>query len=292
MSESQQTCSEPEIVEQGIFGLKKDFLMLLNGYLIGIRLIIHGTSENVQQFAVTYQWIDFKNQPTLVDQPEQLVSADDAPSFKHVAIYLLRPEDNLTELVMQFQSSEAKGVVLVHTTDELPVFELNPPPSDNINIPVVLIKQKVGQGILKEVEDSSKTVNIIIVRESSVDTAFPEYQSPDDRIAVAAETPEEKPGFFSWFKKSKKFYLTKQLEKLLYVSGTKQPAVMWNDNERMLGTFQLLDKFEAFVSAGSINGSKLENKVTKICQHLQTCVEKNYAVDFPSHCLLVLRLRS
>lgn len=244
----------------------------------------------MQQYALTYQWLDFKNQPALLDQPEELVSADDSPAFKHVAIHLCRPDDDVTELVIQCQSGNAKGVVLIHTQDDLPAQEQGPPPCDDVKIPVVLIGRRAGEGLLKEVQDSSKTVNVVIVRESGVDAGVPEYQTPDvrfDMLAAASCVAET-----SGRTKRKKFHLTRNMEKLLYESRTRQPVVMCKDHERFCRTFQLLDEYEHDSSERTVNSSKLKNKVQKLCDHLTKCMRRNYLADFPYHCLMVFRLQS
>ena len=257
----------------------------------------------MQRYAVTYQWIDFRNEPILIDQPEELVSADDSPAFKHIALHLLRPDEDLIGLVIHFQNNNARGVVLVHSGDDLPALELNPPPCDGVKIPVVLIKHKVGRSLLSEMQDSSKTVNIVIIRETALDCVVPEYQTPDDRQAAAAaaaataaqalfaETPDEKPRFRgTFFRKVEKFHLTKKMKILLYDKETKQPAVMCQN--RICEIFDLLDAFEKVRMDHTVNISKVKGTVGKVCDLLKTCMERNYAVDFPYHCVTVLRLQS
>jgi hypothetical protein len=262
--------SEPEVVERGL------------------RLTIHGSAESVQRCAVTYQWIDFQNEPILVDEPEELIPADDCPSFKHVALHLLRPDDDLTDLVVQCQNSNARGVVLVHSSDDLPVQGLNPSPCDDIKIPVVLIKHKVGRSLLNEMQDRFKTVTIAIVRETAIECRVPEYQTPEDRQASAA-TPDEKTRLRSPVSRKLKFRLTKKMRKLLYNKDSNQPEVMCQSSD-MCEIFYLLDEFEN--KNMKMNLGKLKGKVTKICHLLKECMARNYASDFPFHCLAVLRLRS
>ena len=264
--------------------------------------------ESVQQYAVTYQWIDFQNKPDLLDRPAPLMPANDFPSFRHIAIHLLRAEESLTELVIDCQNHKASGVVLVHTSNDLPAHGRNPPRCDDVKIPVVLVKREVGQSLLNDVQDTSKTVKIVIFRETPIQCLVPEYQIPDDHQAAlaaqtspVADTPDKNPGLFVTLRArpnrsrprlTERFGLISKMKKLLY-EKTGQPAVMCQDTSRFCGMFDLLDGYERRINDdGRGNMTKVKKKVTKACQHLTTCMEKNYAVDFPYHCLIVFRLRS
>jgi hypothetical protein len=290
-----QACSGPEIVQQGL------------------RLTIQRTTEeDVQHFAATYQWIDFQNKPTLPDCSLQLLPAGESVAFRHISIYRLKPGDReqLTQLVLNCQRNQAVGVVLVHTSGDLPAPGQNPPPCGDVKIPVVLITRKVGHSLLTELQDTSKVVSVAILRESSTDCAVPDYQSPNVQTTAAsaavdttpaspqatspiAETPDEKPGFFGvLFGKpsTEKFHLTRKMKNLLYEGSTKQPAVMCQHMDRIREIFDLIDKYEKTIGR-AVNNSRVKDKVTKACGLLKTCMEKNYEVDFPYHCLTVLRLR-
>jgi hypothetical protein len=179
-----------------------------------------------------------------------------------------------------------------------------------VKIPVVLITRKVGHSLLTELQDTSKVVSVAILRESSTDCAVPDYQSPNVQTTAAsaavdttpaspqatspiAETPDEKPGFFGvLFGKpsTEKFHLTRKMKNLLYEGSTKQPAVMCQHMDRIREIFDLIDKYEKTIGR-AVNNSRVKDKVTKACGLLKTCMEKNYEVDFPYHCLTVLRLR-
>ena len=263
----------------------------------------------MQQHVITYQWIEFQNRPDLLDQPAPLKPANDFSSFRHIAIHLLQPEEDLTELVIDCQSRKASGVVLVHTSNDLPAHGLNPRPCDDVKIPVVLVKREVGQSLLNDVQDRSKTVKIVIFRETPIQCLVPDYQIPDDhQAALAAQTtspvadaPDKNPGLVCTLRANpnrsrprltEKFNLIDKMKKLLYEKSTRQPAVMCLDTFRFCGMFDLLDGYERWLTDdGGGNMTKVEKKLGQACQHLTTCMEKNYAVDFPYHCLIVYRLR-
>ncbi|XP_062500719.1 uncharacterized protein LOC134177956 [Corticium candelabrum] len=204
---------------------------------------------------------------------------------------MLRPDDDITDSVIQLQNCNAKGVLLVHTSDHLPVEQLNARPCGDIKIPVMLIARRLGEGLLRELKECSHTVKLTIVHDSSVqyDVSVPEYQPPDVRkanqMAFVDETRKISVA-------GKKFGFTKRMRKLLFASDG-QPVVMCTDLETVgNNTFLLLDEYERHTREHSVSRSKLKTKLRKICSQLTKCMDKNYQQDLPYHCIMVFRLQS
>lgn len=253
----------------------------------GVILTIREASERDQKFTLPCQWTNFRNQPIPLDKPEKLLSADDRAAFPHIALHLLKPGDDVPDLLIRFQSGNARGVVLAHTSDDVPDIEGLQLNAGDVRIPVVLIARKLGEGLLSEMREFSNTLHVSILQESSAHSTLSEYQPPDvwkaaGYAASCVGTAQETPGHTG-----KHFYFRKRMHKLLFDSSSK-PVVMCTDFEKFSKTFQLLDEHEQYYSKQKkVSKVKLKKQFEEICSQLTKCMEKNYLQDFPFHCIMV-----
>lgn len=248
--------SKPEIFQKGGHFLVHVYALTINheASLVGLKLTISSPDTHLREWAITYQWLGFGNEPELLKEPERLLLAGDSPSYKHVAIHQPRPGDDVTDLAINFQSNKARGVVLVSSSNELPDPHLKPSDSDDVKIPVVVISRSQGETLLEEVQNFSNTVHVLITRETSADSRVVDYQAPPRVLAASTQlqhSVEERtgtdPAMRTDYTGSNPLNLTTGIKELLFDTVTKQPLVMSKDSKRFVESFTLLDDYGQWV---------------------------------------------